>query len=111
MPSPEHLGSLGCLIASWVTAFTSEHQLAGLGLEQWLVLRLGWVPCTWARPVVLSVPCSMVVQVGLCLSPSALSLLGQCCGLVLPCLWVSEEPHELSQVPELCCDPGVFLQE
>lgn len=34
-----------------------------------------------------------------------------CCRLVLPCLWVSEEPHEPSQVPGLCCDTGVFLQE
>lgn len=68
MSTPEYLTSPESPISSWVTEFTSEHQLAGLGLQQRPVLRLGWVPCTWPRPVVVS---------GLCLSPSALSLLGQ----------------------------------
>lgn len=77
MLSPEHLSAPESLISSWVTEFTSEHQLTGLGLQQWPVLGLEWVPCTWPRPVVVFMPCNVAVWVGLCLSPSALSLLGQ----------------------------------
>lgn len=111
MHSPEHLS---CLIFSWVTEFTSTHQLTRLGLQQW-----DWDECPVPGPG----------QWGLCptawqcrLAPACPPLLcpswgrgsssaQHCCGLVLPCLWVLEEPHELSHVPGLCYDLGVFLQE
>lgn len=91
VPIPEHLRYLESLISSWVTEFTSQRHLTGLGLQQWPVLRFGWVPCTWPRPVVVSVPCSMAVWVGLSPVPLGAEAAAQhCCGLALPCLWVSE---------------------
>ncbi|KFP33641.1 Zinc finger SWIM domain-containing protein 5, partial [Colius striatus] len=116
--SPAHLSSLRSPNSSCTTGYTSEYQLAGLGPQQWPGLRQGQVPYSRGRPAVFAVPCSVAAQGSLCLSHSALSLLGQRQWLRAAVGWlclgsgylVLEQPCDPSQAPGLCRDAGVFLQ-